>query len=274
MSTPNSSSLRRVLNWVVPFAILALAAIFITLSLGDKGAPQGEPTGNQTTPAAEQPTADGSGEPSPEDTEITAPAPEPQTLEEYVTYLQANRGPDLGRRDTAELSVAGPVDAPVVMVVFSDYQCKFCSLWSRDSLPTLLDQYVASGDLRIEWRDVNVFGEPSRQGAIAAHAAAQQGKFWEMHEAMLPDAKTLGADGLTPENLTKIAGDLGLDTEQFVSDMSSAPVVNAVARDELEGQQIGVTSTPSFLINGIPVSGAQPVEMFQAIVDAELAAAN
>src|SRR5699024_3139180 len=77
----------------------------------------------------------------------------------------------------------GPVDAPVKLVVFSDYQCPYCAAWSQDTLPTMLD-YVDSGDLRIEWREVNVFGSASEQAAKAAYAAALQDKHWEFHDAL------------------------------------------------------------------------------------------
>lgn len=65
---------------------------------------------------------------------------------------------DIERRDPNDPLAVGPVDAPVVMVVFSDYQCPYCAKWSNDTL-TVLENYVDAGDLRVEWRDVNIFGK-------------------------------------------------------------------------------------------------------------------
>ena len=59
------------------------------------------------------------------------------------------------RRDAGDLLTAGPVDAPVGLIVFSDYQCPFCGQWSHETLPTMME-YAERGDLRIEWRDLNV----------------------------------------------------------------------------------------------------------------------
>ena len=85
--------------------------------------------------------------------------------------------PDLSdeeARDPDDLLAEGPVDAPVALVVFTDFQCPFCAQWYDDTLPTLRE-YVDRGDLRIEWRDVNVYGEDSERAARAALASRQAG---------------------------------------------------------------------------------------------------
>lgn len=261
MSTPQNSSVRNSLIWILPIFIMIIAVVLLVLTLGDKDNSAKEPDPTSTEQNTGGPT---------EPQEPASQEPREVSIEEYAAYLQENRAIDTSRRDTQELVNAGPVDAPVVLVIYSDYQCKFCSLWSQQTLPTLMDNYVAQGQLRIEWRDVNVFGENSRSASVAAHAAAVQGKFWEMHGALLPDGGTLAASELTPEKLTVLAGELGLDTEQFAADMASDAILGAVAKDEAEGQQLGITSTPTFLINGMHVSGAQPVEVFTAVIDAEL----
>ena len=95
-----------------------------------------------------------------------------------------------------------------------------------------------------------------------------------MHAALFPDGKILSAKELTPEPLTALAGELGLDTDKFAADMDSEAVLASVEADEEEGRQVGATATPSFLINGIPMRGAQPLELFEAVLDTELALVN
>src|SRR5699024_1153292 len=125
---------------------------------------------------------------------------------------------DIERRDENDPLTAGPVDAPVGLVVFSDYQCPFCAQWNHDTLPVLMERAEA-GELRIEWRDVNVFGDASVQASKAAYAAAMQDSYWEYHHALYPEGET--RDDLSQDALVSLAGDLGLDTRQFAADMAS-----------------------------------------------------
>lgn len=240
--------------WALPVVIILVAVALVVLSLTGKSEPQ-----------ANEPAPTNSGE--------VQQLEEPQevTVNEYVEMLMQNRGPDLSRRIVDEPGTFGAVDAPITMVVYSDYQCKFCSLWAQQTMPILMNDYVDQGKLRIELRDVNVFGEPSRQAALAVHAAEKQGKFWDMHQALFPAGATLPAEQLAAEPLTVLAGELGLDADQFAADLGSEEVMSAVTENEVEGQTIGVSSTPSFLINGIPMTGAQPADVFTSILDAELA---
>ena len=160
----------------------------------------------------------------------------------------------------------GPADAPVKLVVFSDYQCPYCAAWSQDTLPKMLD-YVDSGDLRIEWREVNVFGSASEQAAKAAYAAALQDKHWEFHNALFSDGKPRSPDELTPEALTAVAEQIGLDTDRFTSDMNSQETAEAVADNAAMGTDLGAFSTPTFILDGQPYVGAQPTDVFVDAVE-------
>jgi protein-disulfide isomerase len=180
---------------------------------------------------------------------------------------------DLERRDPDDPLAAGPVDAPVVLIAYSDYQCPFCALWVQQTEPALM-ALVEAGDLRIEWRDVNLFGPDSRRAAQAAYAAGLQGSFWEYHRELLPDGDKRPPEQLTETALVDLASALGLDVDRFVDDLRSAEVAAAVQRNEDEGMAIGARSTPAFLIGGRPVMGAQPTEVFLAAVEDALAQAG
>lgn len=167
-------------------------------------------------------------------------------------------------RDPEDPLAIGPADAPVVLVMFSDYQCPFCSRWTEDTLPTM-QQYVADGDLRIEWRDVNIYGDDSRRAAKASIAAANQDKFLEYHDQLFPDGDTL--DDFSAEALTEIAEDIGLDLDEFESDMDSEEIDELLDENEQLGEEIGAYSTPSFIINDTAIVGAQPTDIFVDTVE-------
>ena len=175
----------------------------------------------------------------------------------------------LVRRDADDVTAMGDVDAPVVMLNYSEFQCPFCGKFARDTKPTLVEKFVEDGTLRIEWRDFPYLGEESTRAAAAARAAGEQGKFWEFHDALFADQAPPNSGHLTEDYLVGVAEDLGLDTEKFRSDMSSDAITEAVTRDFQEGQSIGVTGTPAFLVNGRPIMGAQPTDVFvQAVEEA------
>ncbi|GAA1710592.1 DsbA family protein [Propioniferax innocua] len=239
MSEQKASSLR---NRLVP-AIVVIAALILgvtAVTMGGNG-----DSGTQ----AETPTSDVSQQPS---------------EEPDLTVLEA--------RDPDDVQALGPVDAPVGLVVYSDYQCPYCSVWFRDTFPEMR-KYVDSGDLRVEWRDVNVFGKASERAARAAHAAGLQDHFWEYHAELFPDGERLPESELTDEALADRAEDLGLDRERFESDMNSDEVRATIAQHAAQGQQIGVRSTPAFILGGEPIMGAQPTEVFVDTMETKLAEA-
>ena len=189
--------------------------------------------------------------------------------EVVVTEVADPEQSNLGDVDSGEESDPmsdGPVDAPVKLVIFSDYQCPYCAAWSQDTLPKMLD-YVESGDLRIEWREVNVFSSASEQAAKAAYAAALQDKHWEFHNALFSDGKPRSPDELTPEALTAVAEQIGLDTDRFTSDMNSQETAEAVADNAAMGTDLGAFSTPTFILDGQPYVGAQPTDVFVDAVE-------
>lgn len=164
-------------------------------------------------------------------------------------------------REEGDVQAAGPTDAPVGMVVYSDYQCPFCARWTNDTLPELMP-YAERGDLRIEWRDVNQYGENSERAALAAHAAGLQGKFWEYHALLFPDGGHLQPEQLTEEALIDLAQQLGLDAEQFAQDLTSSETQELIQQYAAQGRELGVSGPPTFVLGGEPIVGAQPPDVF------------
>lgn len=270
---------RQARGWVVPAVVLGLVAVLLAVVFvlrdgsPEEAAPQ-DPLNDTGTPE---------GGVDPEDGDAAAPDPGEQDQGNLGAQDLGAQGPParvegpeqpegetIERRDSEELLAAGPVDAPVVLVVFSDYQCPFCAQWSEETLPVMMD-YAEAGDLRIEWRDVNVFGEDSERAARASYAAALQDNFWEYHEELFPEGQIRSHRELTDEGLTELAEDVGLDGEQFATDMNDPATVEEIDRNAQMGMDLGAYSTPSFVLGGEPIIGAQPTEVFTDAVEAALA---
>ncbi|MER6995178.1 DsbA family protein [Streptomyces sp. NPDC000410] len=179
----------------------------------------------------------------------------------------------LARRDAKDPLAVGRADAPVVMIEYADFKCGYCGKFARDTEPALVEKYVENGTLRIEWRNFPIFGEESEAAARAAWAAGQQGRFWQFHAAAYAaGAKEKGFGG---PRLRELAEQAGVpDLARFTRDTDGEAARRAVAKDQEEGYALGATSTPSFLVNGRPIAGAQPADTFTEAIEAASEAAN
>ncbi|MEV0669192.1 thioredoxin domain-containing protein [Mycobacterium sp. NPDC050441] len=176
------------------------------------------------------------------------------------------------RRQAGDPLALGDPDAPVALVVFSDYRCPFCAKFSRDTERELVERYVDAGQLRIEWRDYPIFGPQSMSAARAGRAAAEQGKFWEFNRAVYAAAPERSKADLTDEELIAFARQAGVpDIDRFTAGMRGNTFDAAINADLAQGAGIGVPSTPAFLINDVPLLGAQPTEDFVRAIDGALA---
>ena len=251
----NTSATRSRPSWVVPLLVLVVAAALVIFVLTQGGA------------------EDAGGERLPDAPGATGAVPVPDSGQDVPSEVAEPQQPDLReleRRDEADLLTAGPVDAPVTLIVFSDYQCPFCAQWSQDTLPEMRE-YVDAGDLRIEWRDVNVFGEASERASHAAYAAAEQGKFWEFHDTLFVDGDIRPAHSIDEDGLVALAEGLDLDGAQFRADMASEETQAQILENQALGLDIGAFSTPTFILGGQPIVGAQPTPVFTQAMDEALA---
>ncbi|MEV8230842.1 DsbA family protein [Streptomyces sp. NPDC079167] len=175
----------------------------------------------------------------------------------------------LARRDGDDPLAVGKADAPVVMIEYSDFQCPYCGKFARDTEPELIRSYVDKGVLRIEWRNFPIFGDESEQAARAAWAAGRQDRFWEFHNQAYSETHKKNTGAFSADKLTSMAEAAGVkDLDKWRTDMDSDAADTAVRRDQEEGYALGVTSTPAFLINDVPVLGAQSVDTFKKTVEA------
>lgn len=184
---------------------------------------------------------------------------------------ETDRG-GMERRQAGDPFALGEPDAPVALVMFSDYRCPFCAKFSRDTEPELVERFVDAGKLRIEWRDFPIFGDQSMLAARAGRAAAEQGKFWEFNRALYAAAPDRGHPEMTENVLIDFAKQAGVpDIAKFTDGMRGSRFDAAINADVAQADSIGVPSTPAFLINDVPMLGAQPTEEFVRAIDTSLA---
>ncbi|OEU96282.1 DsbA family protein [Streptomyces oceani] len=180
----------------------------------------------------------------------------------------------LERRDADDPLAMGDEDAPVVLIEYADFACPFCGKFARDTEQELIEKYVDEGVLRIEWRNFPVFGKDSERAALAAWAAGQQGRFWQFHEAAYAD-EDMVKKGYDKARLTELAEEAGVkNMDRFHRDRRGEQGRKALERDRQEAYQLGATSTPSFLVGGEPIAGAQPLSVFEDAVESAADAAK
>jgi protein-disulfide isomerase len=162
--------------------------------------------------------------------------------------------------------VLGPEDAPVTIIEFSDYQCPYCQYWHQTVFTQLMAAYP--DQIRFVYRDLPIPGHPEAfPAAEAANCAGEQDAYWQFHDALLS-----GQYNLSRSTYEQYATDLGLDMEAFTACLDDNRYDNEIQADYNYAASIGVSSTPTFIINGKALIGAQPIEYFTAAVDEALAA--
>ncbi|MCC6763947.1 MAG: thioredoxin domain-containing protein [Deltaproteobacteria bacterium] len=162
-------------------------------------------------------------------------------------------------------AVRGPKDAPVTIVMFSDFQCPFCA----QSAP-VVEQVLAAYPNDVNFimkqfplRQIHPNADPAARAAIAA---GKQGKFWEMHDELYKNSRNL-----TPETIKGIAEKIGLDMKKFEADQGSDEVKKQVDEEMALGAKSDVRGTPSFFVNG-KIAQNRSLDGFKTQIDAELKA--
>ena len=162
-------------------------------------------------------------------------------------------------------AVRGPKDAPVTIVMFSDFQCPFCAQ-TTPVIDEVLKAYPNDVNFvmkQFPLRQIHPNADPAARAAIAA---GKQNKFWEMHDDLYKNSKNL-----SPETIKGIAEKIGLDMKRFEADQNSDEVKKQVDAELALGAKNDVRGTPSFFVNG-KIAQNRTVDGFKAQIDAELKA--
>ena len=189
----------------------------------------------------------------------------------------ADDGADLTLRGIDGGAVKGDAEAPLVLVEYTDYQCPFCGRHLANTVPSLASEYVDAGKLRYVLRDMPLesIHPQAFKAAEAARCAGDQGRYWEMHDALFQNQKALGE-----LQLKHYAKGLGLEMAAFEACLDDGRHGDAVRAHIAEAQAAGISGTPTFFlaVEGEDgkletlqkIRGAQPYSAFKSAIDAAL----
>ncbi len=192
---------------------------------------------------------------------------------------QAGFNPAPARVSIAGAPTLGRADAPITIVEFSDFECPFCQRFFESTLPEIKRDYVDTGKVRYVFLDfpLEQVHRKARKAAEAAHCAAEQGKFWEMHDVLFLQKGKLDA-----EQYASFAKQIKLEGFSFDLCLNSGRHSAKITRSMANGLAVGIKVTPSFIItkteqgdmvgSGSIIVGAQPYEQFRKVIEQALAA--
>ncbi|MFJ8855735.1 DsbA family protein [Streptomyces sp. NPDC102437] len=181
----------------------------------------------------------------------------------------------IAQRDPKDPLAIGPVDAPVVLVEFADLRCPYCAVFTRQTLPTLLKEYVDTGKVRYEFRDVAIFGDQSVDAAVALRAAAAQGRFKQYLTTLYEAAPENKHPDLPRQKLIAFARTAGVpDLKTFEKALDSKTLAQAVHTTTSDAGSLGINSVPFFVAGDQALAGAQPLAAFQQLLDGQLEKAD
>jgi protein-disulfide isomerase len=187
----------------------------------------------------------------------------------YLDALRAKYGAqptlDPPRQEVAASGpVRGPANAAVTIIEFADFQCPYCG-----RLAPVLKQVLAKypKDVRLVYREFPLYDihQDAMHAAVAGVCAAEQGKFWELHDALFADQSALG-----DQAVVKAAERVGIKLQPFASCLLSSTAYDAVRSDIRAGNEAGVSGTPGLFVNGRFYDGYMPLEALTAVVEDEL----
>lgn len=168
----------------------------------------------------------------------------------------------------------GDAGAPVEIVEYGDYQCPSCGQFARTLQSQMLQDYVTTGKANFEYRDFAFLGDESAHAAEASICAMDQGRFWDFHETLFHNQVGENEGAFDKSRLLDMAGQLDMDVDAFETCIDGDEHEAEVAAQQLEGQQRGVSATPTFYINGIQMVGVADYGSLRDEIEAALQAAQ
>ncbi len=258
--------------WMITSAILlvVIAALLVVIAAliarGGTTMTSEDASTSGTTAAGAQSSAGGTSTGEAPPTHATS-LTDPATLE----IIRSEQ-----HRDPADGQAIGAVDATVVMVLYSDFACPYCTLFAQEVEPHLRD-LVDNGTLRIEWRDLAQITETSPLAAQAGLAAADQGKFWEFHDVVYAAADPQDHPAYDEAGLIAFAQQAGVpDIARFTEVMNSAETAEAVQASKNHAYSLSITGTPFMIIGDAVIAGYNDATYIRNTVldQAVLAGAN
>ncbi len=170
----------------------------------------------------------------------------------------------------------GAPNAPVTLVVYSDFQCYYCQQFTLGISKQLDDSYIKDGKVRMVYRHFIAYGDESQLAAEAAECAAEQNQFWPYHDLLMQLRLSPTKADLTQEQLIELAQQVGLDVDKFRNSLTSGKFKAKVIQESNEGKALGIANLPKFYFNGVVADDSigKSFENFQAVIDNILAAGS
>ncbi|HXG72410.1 MAG TPA: thioredoxin domain-containing protein [Gemmatimonadaceae bacterium] len=196
------------------------------------------------------------------------------------------------RRDTATIATTAPKTDPIVtradlgrilgdstakvwVIVVSDFQCPYCRQWHHESYSALRDEYVTTGKVRLAFVNYPLSQHANAlPAAQAAMCAGEQGKFWQMHDAIFVNQARWASLPSVDTLFASLARGAGVDTKRWSACLASDAMRPLIQADQSRTSAAGVRQTPSFLIGERLLAGAVPMTAMRATIDSALAEAR
>ena len=189
------------------------------------------------------------------------------SLPDTVITVTPSPTPDTDFEDESVTTLGSP-DAPVTIVEFSDFQCPYCERFYTQTFSQLKENYIDTGKVRFVFKDFPLsFHEKAMPAALAAECAGEQGKYWDMHDKLFGEQQRWVKSDKPNDVFKEFAKELDLNGDQFNECLDSQKYQAEIQADQQEGLAAGVQGTPAFFINGQFISGAQPYQVFQQVID-------
>jgi hypothetical protein len=167
-------------------------------------------------------------------------------------------------------TLMGSPQAPVTMVVYSDFLCGSCQEFATTTEDKLENAFIKTGQVRLVYKNFPVFGDKSILVAEAAESAAEQNKFWPYHHLLMQTRLSHSGDDITIDTLEKLAGQVGLDITMLDADLRSGRYRERVLDDQAEALRLGITGPPGFFVNRMKGIGNKTFEAFQTVITEQL----
>jgi protein-disulfide isomerase len=175
--------------------------------------------------------------------------------------------------------VIGDIDAPITIIEFSDFQCPFCARFHVQTLPTIMDEYIDKGTVKLVFRDfpIQSIHPNALPASVAAECANEQGKFKEMHDILFEKQNEWNNQETNKAIMlfNQYASEMQLEQGKFDSCLKNGKYIEEIKKDLDDGRAYGVSGTPGFFIGNeqigyVELKGAQPFESFKKVIEIQL----
>lgn len=171
--------------------------------------------------------------------------------------------------DLADGTKLGRDDAPVKITAYEDFQCPFCLNYTAEQEVDIIEEFVKTGRVQIEYQNYPILGAESTRAATAGLCAAEQNKFWEYHNKLFwvqadagqSDNERLNVGRFSDDKLKEYAVELGLDEAAFETCLNSPDQLAVLTEQQRTAQSFGIRGTPGFLVNGQPIGSGTPADI-------------